>query len=398
MMRVYTGASVLDAAKDRIRVLFDEFEQIVVSFSGGKDSTVILNLAIEVAREKGRLPVAVVFLDQEAEWNAVIEYMRRVQARPEVDLLWLQMPFKLSNSSSTDVDFLDCWAEGAEWMREKEPASVKENRYGVVRFHALFPAISKVEFGDRSTAWITGVRAQESPSRSAGATAKATYKWITWGKIIDKDLSHYNFHPIYDWEISDVWKAIHSHGWDYCRVYDEQYRYGLPLAKMRVSNLHHETSLSSLFYLQEIERDTWNRLVKRLNGVNTAGHLAGDAYKCPQVLPFMFRSWKEYRDHLLETLIEREDHRAKFRTKFAKIDKKYRFHPDPKGLHKVQIVTILKNDYSFTLLHNYLITPQVSIWWKWLHKGRQHVNVESNRLIRLSRAQGVTPETLRLHE
>lgn len=73
--RVYRDQNVYEAALDRMRWLFDEFEDVVVTISGGKDSTVIFNLALMVAREKNRLPLRVFFLDQEAEWNVVIEHV-----------------------------------------------------------------------------------------------------------------------------------------------------------------------------------------------------------------------------------------------------------------------------------------------------------------------------------
>jgi predicted phosphoadenosine phosphosulfate sulfurtransferase len=42
---VYLPKTVLEAAKERIRYLFDEFPVVVASVSGGKDSTVVLELA-----------------------------------------------------------------------------------------------------------------------------------------------------------------------------------------------------------------------------------------------------------------------------------------------------------------------------------------------------------------
>lgn len=67
MKKILMPKTVLEAAKERIRRLFDEFENVVVSYSGGKDSTIVLELTLEIAREKGRLPQKVMFLDQEGE-------------------------------------------------------------------------------------------------------------------------------------------------------------------------------------------------------------------------------------------------------------------------------------------------------------------------------------------
>jgi predicted phosphoadenosine phosphosulfate sulfurtransferase len=54
----------------------------VVSFSGGKDSTAVLNTALVVAKELGRLPLDVVFFDEEAIHPPTIEYVERVRQAP----------------------------------------------------------------------------------------------------------------------------------------------------------------------------------------------------------------------------------------------------------------------------------------------------------------------------
>lgn len=83
-MKMFLKENVYDSALKRIRYLFDEFPNIVVAFSGGKDSTVCLQLALIVAREKKRLPLKVAFIDQEAEWDTVIDYIREVMYNPEI--------------------------------------------------------------------------------------------------------------------------------------------------------------------------------------------------------------------------------------------------------------------------------------------------------------------------
>ena len=77
-MKIFSSQNVFDAALDRIRYLFDEFENVVVGYSGGKDSTIILNLALQVAKEKDRLPLPVLFIDQEAEWHGTIDMVKNV--------------------------------------------------------------------------------------------------------------------------------------------------------------------------------------------------------------------------------------------------------------------------------------------------------------------------------
>jgi predicted phosphoadenosine phosphosulfate sulfurtransferase len=352
--RIYLKQTVFDAALDRIRRLYDEFDNIQVCISGGKDSTVTLNLTLMVAEERGRLPVDVLFIDQEAEWKMVIDHIRRVFADIRIKPCWLQCPIKIFNATSTKEPWLMCWEPGAEWMREREPDSVHENLFGTDRFAQLFRGILEHYWPTAPACHISGVRAEESPARARGLTTYATYKDITWGKKQNAKLGHYAFYPIYDWSYTDVWKAIHDNAWDYCKIYDHMYQYGVPVRAMRVSNLHHETAVHTLFYLQEVESDTWERLTKRIQGINTAGVLGAEQYWKPTELPNMFVDWFEYRDYLLENLIEDVLTRDRFRKTFAAHDDRYG-HDDKAmaDLVSCEISTILVNDFHFTKLSTF---------------------------------------------
>src|SRR4029077_18409915 len=126
-MKFLMKQNVYEAALDRIRFLFDEFPVVVASTSGGKDSTVIFNLLLQVAREKNRLPLPVFFLDQEAEWTATIDYVRTQMYHPDVTPLWMQFPMHLDNATSYDAKFLKCWDpdEREFWVHEPDPISLK---------------------------------------------------------------------------------------------------------------------------------------------------------------------------------------------------------------------------------------------------------------------------------
>lgn len=362
-MKIYKKSNVYEEALNRIRYLYEEFDDVVVGYSGGKDSTVTLRLTVQVARELGKLPVKALFLDQEAEWGAVIDHMREINEDPDIDLRWYQIPFKIFNASSNIKQWVIAWGEGEEWMRDREPNSITQNNYGTERFYELFNKIIATDFPDR-TVLLGGVRSEESPRRHVAMTQDVTYKYITWGKKLNPEKDQYTFYPIYDWSYTDVWKAIHDNNWSYTKVYDYQYMYGVPVRSMRVSNLHHETAIQTLFYLQEIEKDTWLALTKRMSGIDTAGKLSKEDYFVKE-LPFMFKSWEEYRDFLTEKLVNNEKVKDKFKKKWTLYDERYAKMLNKNKLIKAEINTILANDEDLTKLRNFTETPEMEDFRRW---------------------------------
>ena len=355
-MLILSKKNVWDASIERLHWLFDEFPEITVQHSGGKDSTIIFNLALQVARERNRLPLRVLFVDQEAEWTQTIEHMREVMSHPDVEPHWYQVPIKIENATSYEENYLHCWEEGKEWLREKEDISIKENNYGVDGWEGIFQGILKEDFPYEKHCTLAGVRAEESPRRRVGMTQDLTYKNVTWGnrkyQSMFKEANHYCFYPIYDWSYTDVWKAIHDNQWSYCEIYDLQYNYGVSIRNMRVSNLHHETAVQSLFYLQEIDGDLYNRLSKRLGGIDTAGKMNDDFFV--KELPFMFCDWEEYCLHLMDKLVESDSWKKSINTFLKKNADVY--DDDPKMYQKACKAgcnSILANDTARTKLRNF---------------------------------------------
>jgi predicted phosphoadenosine phosphosulfate sulfurtransferase len=352
-VKIYKNITVFDEALNRIRWIYDEFPNVVCSVSGGKDSTVIFHLTLQVAREKGRLPLKVMFLDQEAEWQATIDNIKYMMYHEDIEPMWLQVPIRLFNATSCTDHWLHCWdpKEEHRWVHQKDPIAIKENIFKEDRFKAMFSAILRTYFPDTKTAYIAGVRTEESPSRFCGLTGGKTYKWATWGNVADKKRQHFTLYPIYDWSYTDIWKAIHDNKWPYCKIYDIMYQYGIPITGMRVSNVHHETAVKSLWYLQEFEPQTYERLTQRIAGIDMAGKMGKKDYFVYE-LPFMFNDWKEYRDYLLEKLIDNEKWKKGFRAQFERHEKLY---AEKLGnmIYKVHVQSILTNDWEFIKMANW---------------------------------------------
>ena len=146
--RAYASFDVYEAAKRRIHWCYDYFDKVVLSWSGGKDSTAMLGVALEVARERGELPLLVFWLDCEAEYQAVSDLAERLYEHPDIDFRWYQIPMTLFDASSaTEFKWLRAWDPEKRhvWMRPQFPHSIKENVYGTERFKELPRRFVEVE-------------------------------------------------------------------------------------------------------------------------------------------------------------------------------------------------------------------------------------------------------------
>ena len=291
--------NVVEATKKRIEYLFDNYDNIQLSFSGGKDSTVLFHLINEEAKKRNR-KFYLYFLDQEAEYQGTIDMVKWAMSQPNVIPLWYQVPMFMTNAVSHEQLFLWAWGENEKWVRDKDEISIKEikKRYPK-RFYKfnLWVGQNLAKKEGKSVS-IIGLRAEESPSR----------RFVLFGE--DNDLFWLRrknkpdkAYPIIDWSYTDVWKFLIENKLKYNKVYDKMYMLGLNLRFMRVSNLIHEKAYRCLTELQEIEPETYNALERRLKGVHCASIYAKEnlMYSIKN-LPSKFKTWKEYKDFLLESI------------------------------------------------------------------------------------------------
>lgn len=336
-MKMYLKDNVYQSSLKRIERIYSEFDNVIVSVSGGKDSTVALELTIEVARKLNRLPVDVMFIDQEDEWSYTIDYIRRLKARPEINFYWFQVPVLETSAANHCDQYLNSWdpEQKDKWMRDKEPdAFWTEDIPAIHKYSDEFKGVleegRRLIYKDQPYANIGGVLAEESLVRFGATTAHCCYKDITWGKREKKGIT---FYPIYDWTFDDIWTYIARNKLDYNHVYDLMFNYGVSKQNMRVSSLHHETAYRSMLMLQEIDRGTYEKMCRRLQGVSTFSQLQDQVLI--KELPEMFGSWKEYRDYLLEHLI-RPDLRDIFRKRWR--------GQDDEGWYREHVTEIMVND------------------------------------------------------
>jgi predicted phosphoadenosine phosphosulfate sulfurtransferase len=349
----YKDDNVLIAARKRISKVFDDFENVVVSVSSGKDSTVLYHLCLEEARRRKR-KFRLFFLDQEVEYCSTIDLIEEMMKNDQIEPAWVQVPLRMTNATSHVQYFLRAWGDGDEWMRSKSPLAIHQMDGAPDRFYDFFEWYACQ--GKERTAWIVGLRSKESLNRFRAVTSYAGWDGLGWSSKTKSDLS-YRFYPIYDWTFGDVWKFIVDNGVAYNRYYDKMFaKYGQNMSRMRVSNLIHEKSFRCLCDLQEFEPETYEKLLKRLNGVHAAALYCKEPYVYDaKKLPDAFDSWRKYRDYLLETTpISKVD---RFRNRFDGQD-------SDEETCRQQVKQILINDWENNVPVIQTKTRRLrEIWW-----------------------------------
>lgn len=290
---------VLTAAKERVSYLFDNFDNIQLSFSGGKDSTVLFHLLHEEAQKRGR-KFYLYFQDQEAEYQATIDFVEWCMSQETVIPLWYQVPIFMTNAVSHEQLYLWAWGEGEKWVRDKNPLAIKEikTRYPKRFYKFNLWVGQKLAKMEGSSVSLIGLRAEESPDRRFVMFGEDSEMF--WLRRVKKPFKAY---PIIDWSYTDVWKYLIENKKRYNRIYDKMYMLGMNLRQMRVSNLIHEKAYKSIGDLQELEPETYDKLEQRLKGVHCAGIYSKEnlVYSIKK-LPEKFSTWKEYKDFLLENI------------------------------------------------------------------------------------------------
>lgn len=332
--RIYKQKNVLDASRERISMLFDMYENISVSVSGGKDSSVLFDLTWKEAVKRNRI-IDVVFIDQEAEYEATIDIIKSICQLPNINMKWYQIPFKMTNSISYEQDYLNCW-DGSN-IRPFELNSIKSiGIHNDLTWEKLL-----VELENKCThpsAQLIGLRSSESLNRYRAVVKNPAINNINWSsKTSNKNLI--NFYPIYDWGFDDIWRYIYDENINYNRIYDYQFAKDYHKSEMRISCLIHEKSYKCLVDLPEFEPNTFEWLCSRVKGVDTAMRYAKEKQMYSnEILPTYYKSWKEFRDFLISNHPNIEQKQ--------RFEKRFKNHPDGEDIYKQQVGQLLINDWE----------------------------------------------------
>lgn len=317
MPKTYFKTNVYDAAIERINTVFDHFERVCVAFSGGKDSTVTLHLALEVARKRGKTPVHAMLIDLEGQYKATIDHVFEMFSDPDIKPWWICLPINLRNACSVHHPYWCAWEPGGEWVRDmpQHPAVINDQSFFPwyqyrMEFEEFVPRFNEWLSKDIATAFLVGIRADESMNRYKAVRKSATIKKCAWNNIqwsskFKKKDKSVSFYPIYDWRFEDIWKYIGEKNLSYNRLYDYMYLAGYPPVEMRICQPYGDDQRKGLDMFHKIEPETWFRIVQRVEGANWGAHYAKQklmGYKSGLGLPPTFSTWQQYAEFMLHTM------------------------------------------------------------------------------------------------
>lgn len=372
MIREYTGQNVYDALQDRLRYLFEEFDNIVVSFSGGKDSGLLLNLTLDF--QKKYYPdkqIGVFHQDFEAQYTVTTEYVERTfeRIKNEAEPYWVCLPMATRTALSSYQMFWYPWDDTKEdaWVRPmpKHPyvINLQNNPITTYRYRMhqedlpkQFTRWYRLEHGEKKTVCLLGMRADESLQRYSGIiNKKYGYKNQCWITKQFKDV--WAASPLYDWSLSDVWHANYIFNYDYNRLYDLYYMAGLKPNQMRVASPFNDYAKDSLNLYRVIDPEIWAKLVGRVRGANF-----GAIYAKTKAMGYRNltlpegHTWESYTKFLLDTLPVRlrNNYIRKFQTSIEF------WHKTGGGLEEKVIEELIEHGYNirrngisnYTLMRN----------------------------------------------
>lgn len=271
------GIDVLEAATDRIEWTFDTFGKVYLSFSAGKDSTVMLELTAEIARKRGRR-FGVLLVDLEGQYKLTIEHAIKCfeEYADVIEPYWVAIPIALRNAVSVYEPKWECWdpEREADWIRTPPDFAITDPAHfglpGGMEFEEFVPLFGEWYADGEECACLVGIRADESLNRyrtiaSTTKTTKDGKQYTT--KVTD---SVYNVYPIYDWKTADIW-IWHALNPELPKneLYERMYQAGVPLGNMRICQPYGDDQRRGLWLFHLIEPETWAKVVMRVNGANS---------------------------------------------------------------------------------------------------------------------------------
>jgi predicted phosphoadenosine phosphosulfate sulfurtransferase len=278
ILKKFKNTDVLSEARERIEYTFDNFERIYISFSAGKDSTVMLHLVMQEAIKRNR-KIGLLLVDLEAQYRMTIEHALDCieMYKDNLEVFWVSLPISLRNAVSNFNPKWTCFDPDAKdtWVRQPPALAITDENYFPffqrgMEFEEFVPEFGEWYSQGKTCACLVGIRTDESLNRFR-TIASRTKVAFQDKRYTTKVTEHcFNVYPIYDWSVSDIWLYHYKYpAHRYNKIYDYMYRAGLKPSQMRICQPYGDDQRRGLWLYHLLEPDTWYKVVGRVNGVNS---------------------------------------------------------------------------------------------------------------------------------
>jgi predicted phosphoadenosine phosphosulfate sulfurtransferase len=329
------------AARKRISEVFDDFPKIYLSFSGGKDSSVMMHLVCEEARRRNRR-IGVLFVDLEAQYKLTIDHIVEMLTLYEdcVDRYWVALPLNLRNAVSQHEPHWTCWDKDreADWVRPRHQSSIGDYKkfpffHYKMEFEEFVPEFGHWYGDGKLTACFVGIRCDESLNRyrTIASRTKTTFEKRQYTTWCGKDL--YNVYPIFDWRTEDIWTYNGKRKKCYNRLYDLMHQAGLTIHQARICQPYGDDQRKGLWLYHVIEPETWGRVVARVTGANQGAvyaHESGNILGNMKITKPAGHTWQSFAMFLLSTMPPNAQ--EQYKNKIAVFLKWYQDRGYPNGI------------------------------------------------------------------
>lgn len=283
MPKIGLGIDVYSASQERIEFTFDNFEKIYISFSAGKDSTVLLHLVMAEAKKRNR-KIGCFFLDWECQIGLTIEFAKQMYENYAewIEPYWIALPIKTWNACSQIEPEWTAWDELKKelWVRQPETISITDKSYfpfyyDAMPFEEFVPLFGQWYAQGKSCACFVGIRADESLNRfRTVAREKDKFQDKAWTTLVIDDV--WNAYPIYDWKTTDIWTYLGKFKLPYNKLYDRMHQAGIKLSQMRICEPFGDEARKGLWLYQVVEPQMWAKVCIRVSGANTGALYASE--------------------------------------------------------------------------------------------------------------------------
>jgi len=310
----YLDISVLEASQRRISEVFDNFEKCYISFSGGKDSTVMTHLVMSEAIKRNR-KVGLLIIDLEAQYTNTIDHIKEIveEYKDHIDLHWFCGELLLRNAVSDFEPKWVCWDESRKdiWVREKPQYQSDLSQYDFyhpkMEFEEFMVLFGKWYSGGSLTAGFIGIRSDESLHRYRAIVSNKeglTFNGNKWSTKLTSSL--YNIYPIYDWRTEDIWLFHFKHPeYSYNKIYDMMTKAGVKFSNQRLCQPFGDDQKKGLWLYHLLEPMTWYKLINRVSGVNSGALYVqdtGNMTGAGKITKPDGHTWESFTNFLLKTL------------------------------------------------------------------------------------------------